>query len=312
MKKVFTLFATALITIGAMAQQLPNGGFETWTSTTHPDMWGTYGNIVGFPGGGTYPYFATKDMTTGNFVEGTGSIKMITDTIGAGPGNYLIVPSAAGLGTLSYTASHAIVASGIAYTKRVDTIYFSYKYAPARATDTAALLFNLTNAHTSLFGGTLGLNLPTTAGAWQNIYTEITPQYTSGNNPDTLSMVFSTSRYSGAPADTGAFKSTLWIDAIHFNAAVNVASGIAEIGAITGVNAYPNPTHDHINIAIEEGEVGSQMQLFDLQGREVYNGILDRTTTAIDTKNYEAGIYAIKVMSIDHMTTYQGKITVTK
>ena len=311
MKKVFTLFATALITIGAIAQQLPNGGFESWTSTTHPDMWGTYGNIVGFPGGGTYPYFATKDNTITNFVEGTASLKMITDTIAAGPGNYLIVPSIAGLGTLSYTASHSIVASGIAYTKRVDTIFLSYKYAPTRATDTASMRFNLSKASTSLFGGTLGLNLSTTAGAWKNIYIPISSAYTSSNNPDTLSMVFSTSRYSGAPADTGAFKSTLWIDAIHFNAAVNV-SGIAEIGAITGVNAYPNPTHDIINIAIEESEIGSQMQLFDLQCREVYNGILDRTTTAIDTKNYEAGIYAIKVLSIDHMTTYQGKITVTK
>lgn len=311
MKKVFTLLTSALLTMGAIAQQLPNGGFELWTNPTHPDMWGTYGNIFGFPGGGTYPYFATKDTTAGNFVEGTASLKMITDTVPAGPGMYMVVPSAVGLGALQYTTGHAIVASGIAYTKRIDTVFFSYKYSPARTTDTAALFFNLSKAGSSLFGGTLGLNLSAT-NTWRNVYTTITPKYSSNNNPDTLMIMFFSSRFSGMPADTGAFRSTLWIDAIHFNASVLVAAGIEELGTITGVNAYPNPTHDHINIAIEATEIGSQILLYDMQGREVYNGTLDRTTTAIDTKDFEAGMYAIKVNSIDHLTTYHGKISVTK
>ena len=116
-------------------------------------------------------------------------------------------------------------------------------------------------------------------------------------------------------SDTGAatFGSTLWVDAIHFDASVNIANGIEQLtGTISGVNVFPNPATDRINVAIQADEVGSQIQLFDMEGREVYSAILSSTSATIDTRSLQAGVYSIRVNSIDKMTTYKGKIAVTK
>ena len=67
MKKVFTILTGIALSFGAMAQQLPNGSFETWTSVTNPDSWGTIASAFGSP---AYAYFATKDTSTGNHPVG--------------------------------------------------------------------------------------------------------------------------------------------------------------------------------------------------------------------------------------------------
>jgi hypothetical protein len=102
------------------------------------------------------------------------------------------------------------------------------------------------------------------------------------------------------------------VDGVHFDASVLV-TGIEDVnGPVLGVNAYPNPTSGVLNITVQADEVGSQIQLIDMEGREVYNGILTSTKTVIDTRSFQSGVYSIRVNSIDKMTTYKGKVSVTK
>jgi hypothetical protein len=311
MKKVFTLIALA-VSLGSFAQQVPNGGFESWTNPKAPDSWGTFGNVTGAGAAGfVFPYFAIKDTAAANHVEGLASLKLITDTFPAFAGGF-VLPSTACLGTLSIDAMNNFHYSGVAYAKRPDSLYFSYKYAPAIPADTAIMEFYLQKKDTSLMGGfgyAIVKPLSTTHGSWVNVKMSLAGYYTSPAFPDTLQMLF----FSSTDTAAATFGSSLWIDAIHFESALNVVSGIEQLaGEVKGVNAYPNPATDHINLAIQADEVGSQVQLFDMEGRMVYSGILNSTTDAIDTRSIPAGVYAIRVNSVDKLTTYKGKIALTK
>ena len=299
MKKVFTLFAAIALTASSFAQQVPNGGFETWTNATNPDSWNTLSNIFG-PG---VNYFAVKDTSAGNFVQGTASLRLRTDSV---PGQG-ILRSYVGLGTA--TAPTGVpVFTGVAYTKRPDSLYFDYKYTPTNILDSGLITFGLSNAGTQLFGGRLTAKLESTNSQWVGVAIPLTSIYTVSGNPDSLYMLFRSSK-SGAAA-ASSYGTTLWIDAVHFSANVNV-TGIEQVnGKIMGVNVYPNPASSQLNVAVETDEIGSQIQLFDMTGREVYNTTIDRSTMSIDTRNFEKGIYTIRVNSIDKITTYNGKISI--
>jgi hypothetical protein len=310
MKQLFTILSFIFLSVSAWAQQVPNGSFETWTNDTVPDYWSTWGNVIGV--GGEFPYFAVKDTTT--YVDGHASIKLITDTIpsvvgGQQTGNP-VTSSLAGLGTMTFNpVSMQPFFSGIAYTKKPDSLYFSIRYTPRNPRDSGQIVFDLTKSGVSIFSGLLGANLPNTLGQWITTGINLTSYYQGATLPDTLQLFFSSST-DMSPADT-IMGSTLWVDAVHFDASINV--GIVNIsGNVKGINAYPNPATGKINIAIEQDEIGSQVQLFDINGREVYTGILGSAASSIDVQPLPAGIYSMRVNSIDKMTTYKGKVTVTK
>jgi hypothetical protein len=310
MKKVFTIIAAIALSISSFAQQVPNGGFESWTNNSSPDSWGTFGNVTGAGAFGfTFPEFAQKDTTPGNHVEGLASLKLITDTFPAFAGGFLI-PSTACLGTLSIDAMNNFHYSGVPYTKRPDSLFFSYKYTPATPGDTAIMEFYLQKNDTSIMGGygyAIVNELSNSNSQFVNVVLPLAGYYTSTVSPDTLQMLF----FSSTDTAAATFGSALWLDNIHFEAAVNPL-GIAPIGEVKGINTYPNPATTNINIAMEADEIGSQVQLFDMAGRMVYSGILNSTIYSIDTHTLQSGVYAIRVNSIDKITTYKGKVTVTK
>ena len=304
MKKVFTIFALVAISLGSFAQTIdtiPNGSFENWTSPTNPDQWSTLANIFG----PSVSYFAVQDTTAANVIAGTSSLKMRTDSVPSQG----ILRSYVGLGSAS-APTGAPVFTGVAYSKRPDTLYFAYKYVPGAAGDSALVTLGLSKAGAQMFGNRFAFLLPRTdsiSGQWAGVGIPLSSYYTVSGNPDSLYMLFK----SGKSAAGAAYGSTLWVDDIYFTAKIN--TDITNInGDVAGVNAFPNPATDRINIAIEASEVGSQIQLFDMSGREVYSGILSSTTATIDTRNLEAGVYAIRVNSIDKLTTYKGKISISK
>jgi hypothetical protein len=311
MRKIFTIITVVCLSFAGFAQQVPNGGFETWTNPNAPDDWGTFGNVAGAGAGGmVFPYFAVKDTTPGNHIEGRASLKLITDTFPAFAGGF-VIGSTACLGTLSIDAQNNFSYSGVPYTKRPDTLYFSYKYTPAIPADTGIIEFYLSKNDTSLFGGygyAIANELSNTNGQFVTVAIPLAQYYTSSESPDTLQMLF----FSSTDTAAATFGTALWLDDIHFDISVNPL-GVDQInGVVTGVNVYPNPATDQINIAIEGDEVGSAIQLYDMEGRMVYSGILDKTLYNIDTRPLQSGVYAIRVNSIDKITTYKGKVTIAK
>lgn len=296
----------AMLSMAAFAQQIPNGSFEMWSDPDFPDYWGTWADAQGISPF-TFPYYAVKDTST--YADGHTSLKMITDTLYASIGGQ-ITSSLAGLGTMVFNpANNQVSFPGISYNKRPNKLYCSFRYQPANPRDTGMVFIDLIQSGNSLFGGLLGAKVHDTHGFWISDSFDLSGQYTSGNMPDTLILFFQSSTDTAA-ADT-IFHSTLWVDAVHFDASVNV--GIVPLsGEVHGVNAWPNPATDKISIAIEAAEKGSSIQLFDAEGREVYRSVVQAPNFDIDTHDFPAGLYSIRVNSTDGLTTYKGKIEVTR
>lgn len=299
MKKVFILLATSIFTIGAYAQQVPNGGFENWNDSINPIGWNTLAN--GF--GPQYSYFAKKDTNAMTHVEGLASLMMKTDSV--------FVPSASilrsfvGLGTIN-VAQGAPVFSGTPFSRKPDTLYMAYAYIPGAGADSATVQINLRQGSTSLF--TAGTKLfylpPAPQGGF--LAFPLTGLYSGTGTPDTLNIVFK----SGKSSTGTEYGSTLWVDDVHFNDTVAVVNGINDIRTAAAVNAYPNPANNTINVVVAQSETGSTIQMADLTGRVVYTGILSNISNAIDVANLPTGIYAISIRSNDHLTIYKGKISV--
>src|SRR5687768_9309859 len=94
MKTNFTLLVLLTVSLFTYGQQLPNAGFETWTSPLNPDGWATWESATATPLG-----LATKD--TVDKIEGTASLKLKTDSVQAGP-QKLLIAGMASLGTAAY------------------------------------------------------------------------------------------------------------------------------------------------------------------------------------------------------------------
>ena len=299
MKKLFILFASIVLSAGAFAQQVPNGGFENWNDSIEPIGWNTFASATGF--GPNYTRFAVKDTSAQAHIAGLVTLRMKTDT--AQPQG--ITRSYVGLGTIAVAGAPTF--TGTAYTKKPDTLFLSYVYFSGNGSngrDSALVQIDLLKSGTSLLSaGIHTFWLPPTN--YSVMALPLTSLYTTGTNtPDVLKIIFKSSKSAGG----AEFGSTLYLDEVHFDA--SVVLGVADMTPVAGVSAYPNPANNTINIAVAQNEIGSQIQLVDLAGREVYNGTLGSIKTTIDTRNLETGIYAIHVRSIDHLTIYKGSISV--
>ena len=64
---------------------------------------------------------------------------------------------------------------------------------------------------------------------------------------------------------------------------------------------YPNPvpTNSPVNVDVPEGLLGSQYQIFDLQGKEVKSGKINDRHTQISTSGLAKGKYLIKIAKDD-------------
>ncbi len=66
-----------------------------------------------------------------------------------------------------------------------------------------------------------------------------------------------------------------------------------------GLNAYPNPIKDVLNLSIPSDLVGVQASLVNVNGKVVYNAALTQEMTEIDTEYLSAGVYVLYILSED-------------
>ena len=85
----------------------------------------------------------------------------------------------------------------------------------------------------------------------------------------------------------------------------NVVQGTSENAHIEDAFlAYPNPASDIINLQFSKA-TNRQVQVFDIEGRLVYESSYDQTLVNIDLHRFNQGIYTIKV--VDQNGLYQAK-----
>lgn len=321
MKKVFLFIALAMTTTAMSAQQIYNGSFEAWYSRLQPDGWGTWAAAVApYNGalGDSLIRLAWRDSTIhANYPHDTLSVRLVVDTCTFPSQGQLTLAGFISLGGAFYVpppdTAPGLYYGYYPYKKRPDSLIFDYKYIPAAGYYDSALVVMTMNrydsAHQSEVMYLYNSWLLDTASAWTHIRIPLVDYYAVHDTfaPDSIQLIILSSVASHLHRGT-----TLWLDSIHFDAKVDIrdTTGIINIQNIKGVKAYPNPANNQLNILVQPDEVGSRLQLYDADGREVYNAIIPRQDFIINTVRLADGIYSLQVHSTDRLTVYRGKITV--
>lgn len=289
MKKHFTLFFSALFALGASAQQqLPNAGFETWTSPLAPDGWETPATLFS----NTLTSYAVKDTTTGNFVEGTASLKLTTDSVVSPNGKILLSGFAEYFGV---------------FTSKPDTLKFSYKYTPGLG-DSANISINTYSYNTVdsqytdyLYGSIL---LAGTNGNWYSIFVPLVYQNTTGS-PD--SIVFDLTSSKGLQNE-GTKGSVVNFD--NFRFVYKTTVGIQEAAlAYTNLKFFPNPATTQITFDGSTSLVGHQVRIFSLDGKIILNEIMNSNT--VNVNELSNGLYIFEINK-NGVNMLKGKFNVSK
>ena len=75
---------------------------------------------------------------------------------------------------------------------------------------------------------------------------------------------------------------------------LSIAS-VENLDPLVNLEVYPNPTVNFLSVDVSENALGSTIQLFDEQGREIYTGELKDVHSTIDFTPFAVGSYFLKL-----------------
>jgi hypothetical protein len=78
-----------------------------------------------------------------------------------------------------------------------------------------------------------------------------------------------------------------------------------QIDEISGLEIYPNPAKDELNIVCPAQDGTTEITIFSVHGQVVLNALLENTINTFDIKNLENGVYLIKIKTSDKMLVKQ-------
>lgn len=278
-----TLLSIILIASSTLLAQIPNNGFENWTSMgtyNNPNDWGTLNNTTAIAG----VYTATKG-TPGS--PGTAYLKLTSKTVsGLGVVNGIAVS-----GVLDSIAM--LPKSGFAFNQRPASFTGKWQhmiYGSSQGSITVQLTYWDAVNNVRVPVATANQTLSGMAMSWANFTIPFT--YANGNNPDTCIIIM---KASGANPTNNDY---LWVDNLAF--AGSVVGLKDNSNTIQTLTVFPNPSSEQINLSfssIKNQEV--KIELLDLTGKiilskieKAQSGITHKT---IDIKGIAKGIYFINL-----------------
>jgi len=281
---VGSIFTIADITFTGVANQPANlnGTFANWITNNLyiPTEW--YGNL----GAGR-----TTDAQSGTYAL---ELQTITDQ-----GS----PYVGQVSTAIYPnncQSNCIPIGGKPYAQLVDTLYFSYKYAPV-GTDTAGISMDFYKG----LGGTghqfyVNGSITGAASTYTDVY--IPFDLTSiGFTPDSVIVSIDPSAHNhyNNDAQYAPFVGTVFkVDNIYFGSQRLVTTGInTQSSTATGVKVYPNPAKDVLNFQFTNISGAAHLSVYDITGREIQQSdvTVNNTTIQVNTGGMSPGVYFYKV-----------------
>ncbi len=290
MKAKFTLvllFVAAFL--GSQAQQVPNGGFNSW-GTYAPTGWTTYEAIFGAPLG-----LATKDSV--DKAEGTASLKLRSDSVVVAP-QYGVISGGVGVG--GAVAGAAPGFTGIAFLSVLIHCSLIINYSAGAGVDSGALVLFLKKNGAYVLAGAITLG---PLNQWAQIYIPMGPAYQNANVPDTLKMEFYSS------ADTAHQGSTLHVDDVRFGY-VNPPSLVEEIDNNVSVSVFPNPATDVVNLTTSETFVNASVMVFDITGRVITHEFVNGNGHQLNTSEWAAGNYTFSLIDNRGKVVNKGRFSV--
>lgn len=276
------LLTIALMTSAAtFAQQVPNGGFESWADQgtyEEPTEWATP-NILSFFGA---PISVTKSTDA---VEGSYSVKLENTVFDLDQdGMDDVVPGTAFIGSVDFV--NQALLDGIPFTYRPDSLYGWTKYSPFAAEDGFAVQVSLTKWDASVGAReTIG----------EGVYTSFDPSstfqmfdllltYNSEISPDTLSIFIVNTINQTAQQGT-----VMWADDFEFT--YSLQASLNE-NANDYFKVYPVPAEDNLFIRSDRSEI---VELVDLAGNVIEQiSIQKGIEKMISVETYDQGMYFIR------------------
>lgn len=276
---------TLLLCIGYRTQaQIPNGGFETWTSND-PDGWVTTNGLMLL--GNPQSVFKSTDAHSGSFACEVNTVNIINKPPG------VFVPDYTGS---VFTGKQVFVTSyfGFPYSNKPALLRFWYKYN-ARHNDTASVLAYTTKWNTTLQKrDTLSIAIGMLKDS-VGVYTKGEVMFfmmDSVNTPDSAVVLFASSMITA-----NASGAKLLLDDLEF-AGGNV--GVEEQNALR-FKLYPNPaTNGFVRVELQQPVSSAEITVFDVQGRKVLaqpTAVLNGNIT-FPTVSFEPGLYLLSVQTV--------------
>lgn len=301
MKKAITVFFIYIITSTILVAQIPNSGFESWSSPNGynmPDGWDNLND-------------ATASMTTYTCMKGTpGSpgtayLKLVSKNV-SGMG---VMPGVATAGMFDMSNMSAPVPmSGFAFNQRPQVFAGKWQYMPT-GNDQGFVNILLTKWNSSMMmRDTIAYSMQMLQGmamSWANFSINLT--YMSLEFPDTAFITLSAS---GATPEAN---SSLYADTLRFEGSVAGTTGIAESnGLIKNVVVFPNPASDILKIQFNSlkneaytvelinavGEIIRELNAGEVNGSKE----LDMNVSDVPKGNYLVKISSSKISSSKHIT----------
>lgn len=284
MKKTILSLTAVVLTSASLFAQIPNSGFENWTSVgtySVPNGWGTLNNTTTVAG----IYTATKG-TPGS--PGTSYLKLTSKTIATSVVNGIAVSGV--LDSMTMTPK-----SGFAYNQRPANLTGKWQHM-IFGTSQGSILVTLTrwdsgtNMRVPVASGSVTLS--GMAMAWANFSIPLT--YADGNNPDSCIIVLKAS--GSAPANNDY----LWVDNLAFAGTVTGLKN--QESFLSDMFVFPNPSTEtiHVNLNLKSSQKVS-IELLDMTGKLVVSkdfGILQGDTKqVINVNGISKGTYVLRVVA---------------
>jgi len=227
-----------------ITQKIPNGNFENWTTETYedPDSWQTFNAETSSQK--VYTATKTTDSHGGSFALRLETIEVFDDTIG------FITNGGFGNGPLE---------GGVPFTQMSDTLIGYYKYSPS-GLDTAALSLEF-------FINGIGIGQTGIILTSQSNYTEFKLGFSLGQAPDTLRINMSSSI-----VETAGIGSVLFMDSLIMSSIITSLD--KNSSQIKGIELYPNPTPEILQIKFEAIKNPLKIDIIDALGRLYQSNIV--------------------------------------
>ncbi len=276
-----TLFLLFFILIGGLskAQEIPNGGFESWSGTPEePASWGTLSFSIPLLGD-----FASASKSTDSH---TGDFALALESINI-PLINLAIPGAAATGTLNQLTFQS--SGGFPFTLRPNAIKGYYKYQPVGA-DTASVEAILTRWNTDL-------GKRDTVGYGKKIFRDAIGSYKLFSVPLVLDATASpdTARitvYSSSQSNPTA-GSKLFLDDLEF---FTTTAGIEEQAA-SAISVYPNPAANLLHVVGDELTTLHSIRITNLLGQCVLKTTANTGDCVCDIHRLPDGLYFCHVIN---------------